>query len=176
MTPEMAQKGIGSVGAVPLPEWLWQIYVSPRQELLLSSAEEVRKVRGATADMLSAIARTGALQQLSRQEADALGVPWSPTAAAFTIPKNETKARLILHGVRANQRHWEGGYKRQWEGGYKVPRVSLPQVESLAEAFSQGLRGWGANIDVTNCYWSIVLPEGKSHLSRVGGGGVHVGF
>ena len=29
MTPEMAQKGIGSVGAVPLPEWLWQIYVSP---------------------------------------------------------------------------------------------------------------------------------------------------
>ena len=53
VTPEMAQKGIGSVGAVPLPEWLWQIYVSPRQEFLLSSAEEVRKVRGATADMLS---------------------------------------------------------------------------------------------------------------------------
>ena len=158
VTPEMAKKGIGSVGAVPLPEWLWQIYVSPRQEFLLSSAEEVRKVRGATA---SAIARTGALQQLSKQEADALGIPWSPTAAAFTIPKNETKARLILHGVRANQ--------RQWEGGYKVLRVSLPQVESLAEAFSQGLRGWGANIDVTNCYWSILLPEGKSHLFRVGG-------
>ena len=75
VTPEMAQKGIGSVGAVPLPEWLWQIYVSPRQEFLRSSAEEVRKVRGATADMLSAIARTGALQQLSRQEADALGIP-----------------------------------------------------------------------------------------------------
>ena len=158
VTPEMAQKGIGSVGAVPLPEWLWQIYVSPRQEFLLSSAEEVRKVRGGTADMLSAIARTGALQQLSKQ---ALGIPWSPTAVAFTIPKNETKARLILHGVRANQ--------RQWEGGYKVPRVSLPQVESLAEVFSQGLRGWGANIDVTNCYWSIPLPEGKSHLFRGGG-------
>ena len=97
MTPEIAQKGIGSVGAVPLPDWLWQIYVSPRQEILLSSAEEVRKVRGPTADMLSAIAGTGALQQLSRQEADALGIPWSPTATAFTIPKNETKARLILH-------------------------------------------------------------------------------
>ena len=168
VTPEMAQKGIGSVGAVPLPEWLWQIYVRPRQEFLLSTAEEVRKVQGATAHMLSAIARTGALQQLSRQEADALGIPWSPTAAAFTIPKNETKTRLILHGVRANQ--------RQWEGGYKVPRVSLPQVESLAEAFSQGLRGRGANIDVTKCYWSILLPEGKSHLSCVWGGGVHVGF
>ena len=50
-----------------------------------------------------------------------------------------------------------------------MPRVSLPQVESLAEVFSQGLRGWGANIDVTNCYWSILLPEGKSHLFRVGG-------
>ena len=161
VTPEMAAKGIGSVGAVPLPGWLWQIYVSPRQEFLLSSAEEVRKVRRATADMLSAIARTGVLRQLSKQEADALGIPWSPTAAAFTIPKNETKARLILHGVRANQ--------RQWEGGYKVPRVSLPQVESVAEVFSQGLRGWGANIDVTNCYWSILLPEGKSHLFHVGG-------
>ena len=43
------------------------------------------------------------------------------------------------------------------------------QVESLAEAFSQGLCGWGAIIDVTNCYWSILLPEGKSHLFRVGG-------
>ena len=149
------------MGAVPLPEWLWQIYVSPRQEFLLSSAEEVRTVRGATADMLSAIARTGALQQLSKQEADALGIPWSPTAAAFTIPQNETEARLILHGVRANQ--------RQWEGGCKVPRVSLPQVESLAEAFSQALRGLGAIIDVTNCYWAILLPEGKSHLFRVGG-------
>ena len=111
--------------------------------------------------MLSAIAGTEALQQLSRQEADALGIPWSPTATAFTIPKNETKARLILHGVRANQ--------RQWEGGYRVPRVSLPQVESLAEVFSQGLRGWGANIDITNCYWSILLPKGKVHLFRVGG-------
>ena len=163
VTPEMARKGIRSVGAVPLPEWLWQIYVSPRQEFLLSSAEEVPMVWGATADMLSAIARTGALQQPSKQEADALGIPWSPTAAAFTIPKNETKARLILHGVRANQ--------RQWEGGFKVPRVSLPQLESLAEAFSQGLRGWGANIDLTNCYWSILLPEGQSHVFCVGGGG-----
>ena len=43
------------------------------------------------------------------QEPDALGVPWSPTAAALTIPKNETKARLILHGVRASQRQWVGG-------------------------------------------------------------------
>ena len=133
VTPEMAEKGIGTVGTVSLPEWLWQIYVSPRQEFLLSSAEEVRNVRGSTADMLSAIARTGAVQQLSKQEADALGIPWSPTAAAFTNPKNETKVQLILHGVRANQ--------RQWEGGYKVLRVSLPQVESLAEVFSQGLRG-----------------------------------
>ena len=42
-------------------------------------------------------------------------------------------------------------------------------MESLAQAFSQGLCGWGANIDVTNCYWSILLPEGKSHLFCVGG-------
>ena len=56
------------------------------------------------ADMLSSIAKTGALQQLSSGEVDALGIPWSPTAAAFTMPKNETKVRLILHGVRANVR------------------------------------------------------------------------
>ena len=73
VTPEMAKKGIGSVGAVPLPEWLWQIYVRPRQEFLRSSAEEVRTVRGATANMLSAIARTGVLQQLwSRSR-----MPWA---------------------------------------------------------------------------------------------------
>ena len=118
-------------------------------------------MRGATADMLGAIARTGALRQQSRGEADALGIPWSPMAAAFTIPKNETKARLILHGVRATL--------RQREGGYKVSRVSLPQTKSLAEAFRQGLRGWGGKIDVTNCYWSSLLPEGKQHFSRVEG-------
>ena len=60
VTPEMAEKGIGAVGAVPLPEWLWQVYGS-RQEYLLSSTEESQRVRGATADMLDAIARTGAL-------------------------------------------------------------------------------------------------------------------
>ena len=144
VTPEMAERGIGEVGAVRLPEWLWKVYVSSRQEYLVSSTEKSRKLRGGMVDMLGAIARTGALWQLSRGEADALGIPWSPTAAAFTIPKNETKARLILHGVRANL--------RQREGGYKVPRVSLPQIESLAEAFRQGLRGRGANINVTKCY------------------------
>ena len=44
-------------------------------------------------------------------------------------------------------------------------------MESLAEAFGQGLRGWAANIDVKNCYWSILLPEDKQHLFRVGGEG-----
>ena len=58
-------------------------------------------MRGALAEMLGAIARTGVLPQLSRGEADALGILWSPTVAAFTIPNNETKAGLILHGVRA---------------------------------------------------------------------------
>ena len=82
-------------------------------------------------------------------------------ATTFTIPKNESKARLIVHGVKANE--------SQRAGGYKVPRVSLPPIESLAEAFGQGLRGYGANVDVANCYWSILLPKGKQHLFRVGG-------
>ena len=103
VTPEMTERGIGAVGAVPLPEWLWQVYVSSRQEYLLSSTEESRRVRGAMADMLGAIARTGALRQLSQEVADALGIPWSPTGTAFTIPTNGTKAWLILHTVRANE-------------------------------------------------------------------------
>ena len=79
------------------------------------------------------IAKTGAVKQLSTEEADDLGVPWSPTATAFTIPTNETKVQLIVHGVRANL--------RQWEAGYEVLRGSLPQVQALAEAFQHGLRG-----------------------------------
>ena len=64
------------------------------------------------------------------------------------------------------------GTRREWcaPADEHIPSlpVSLPQVESLAEVFSQGLRGWGANIDVTNCYWSMLLRDGKSHLFRVG--------
>ena len=57
-----------------------------------------------------------------------------------------------------------------------MPCVILPQVQALAEAFNQDLRGL-AGTNVTKCCRSILLPEGKCHLFCVWGGeGLHVGF
>ena len=141
----MAERGIGAVGAVQPREWLWQLYVSSRQVYLLSSTEESRKVRGATTDMLGANARTGALRQLSRGEADALGIPWSPTAAAFT----HGKGVVFL---------WATG----WTSKVGDVNVTPPALQSLPEALRKQLNLRQANLLHVVC--TLPLPHVGSHL------------
>jgi hypothetical protein len=77
---------------------------------------------------------------------------------AFAIPKNALKGSLIFHLVELNS---------------KLPKPQtfrLPSVESLASLmvhnYGKKEHPWACHVDLSNAYWSMVLPEGFQESFR----------
>ena len=119
------------------------------------------------------------------------GAPLGPNGYLFPIPKNASKACMIVHFVRLNKYH-----------RFEPPRFSLPSVEDLAfvmQAHSMGLPSLSlgfsclghlndpflceldslrllaepgaplvaCQFDHTNAFWSLTLPEPYKSSFRV---------
>ena len=188
LDPSVLDRGLGQVGNIPIPEFLWD-FLAPLdfQEVTDRDLGEMPEISPEGLIMARALVRDGVLRQCARGG----GGPQGPNGYLFPIPKNAVKASMIVHSVRLNKCHQ-----------FRPPRFSLPSVEDLAfliQAHNMGLSRLSlgshclghlndpflseleslhlsaepgapllaCHIDLTNAFWSLTLPEPYKNSFRV---------
>ena len=125
--PSVLDRGLGPVGNIPIPEFLWDS-LAPLdfQEVTARDLGEMPEISPEGLIMARALVRDRVLRQCAEG-----GGPVGPNGYLFPIPKNAVKASMIVHLVRLNKCRLFG-----------PPRFSLLSVEDLAflmQAHSMGL-------------------------------------
>ena len=128
LDPSVLDTGLGQVGNIPIPEFLWD-FLAPLdfREVTDRDLGEMPEISPEGLIMARALVRDGVL----RQCAEGGGGHQGPNGYLFPIPKSAVKASMIVHLVRLNKCH-----------RFRPPRFSLPSVEDLAfliQAHSMGL-------------------------------------
>ena len=156
ITPQVLQAGIGEVGCYRITEEEWDEVVPPeflnfmRTFDLRSSAEGNGRVRAPASGITDAIRQTGVLHDEP--------MSLSPTCFPFVIPKNEIKCSLILSCV--------GIHKGMY---LKPPKFSLALWENIGRWMAEqdpSVQLYGTHIDLTNAYWSFLLPPKAQRIFR----------
>ena len=156
ITPQVLQAGIGEVGCYRITEEEWDEVVPPeflnfmRTFDLRSSVEGNGRVRAPVRGITDAIRQTGVLHDEP--------MSLSPTCFPFMIPKNEIKCSLILSCV--------GIHKGMY---LKPPKFSLASWENIGRWMAeqdQSVQLYGTHIDLTNAYWSFLLPPKAQRIFR----------
>ena len=127
LDPSVLDRGLGPVGNIPIPEFLWDS-LAPLdfQEVTARDLGEMPEISPEGLIMARALVRDRVLRQCAEG-----GGPVGPNGYLFPIPKNAVKASMIVHLVRLNKCQRFG-----------PPRFSLLSVEDLAfliQAHSMGL-------------------------------------
>ena len=188
LDPSMLDRGLGPVGNIPIPEFLWD-FLAPLdfQDVTARDLGEMPEISPEGLIMARALVRDGVL----RQCADGGGGPLGPNSYLFPIPKNAVKASMIVHLVRLNKCH-----------RFDPPPFSMPSVEDLAFLIRAHTMGFlrlslgshclghlndpflreldilrvlaepgapllACHIDLTNAFWSLTLPEPYKNSLRV---------
>ena len=160
ITAALLTKGIGKVGTVPIPMEVWDDIVPP-------SFSATAAKGGVGLKPLSASTRT--MLDTMRKANDTLfrtsesGAP--ANAWAFLVPKNLLKCSFIWHLVWFNK-----------DMGGAPPGFNLPTLEDMAYLMhlycTNGREGvWATHIDISNCFWSFLLPEHLQDAFRISLGG-----
>ena len=118
LDPSALDRGLGPVGNIPIPEFLWH-FLAPLdfQDVTARDLGQMPEISPEGLIMARALVRDGVL----RQCAEGGGGPLGPNGYLFPIPKNAVTASMIVHLVRPNKCH-----------RFSPPSFSLPSVEDLA--------------------------------------------
>ena len=145
--PNLAGKGIGECGRVQLNASLWSTAVPDN---LLDKYQNWLKETGVVGDskgvgvaeMLESLVEGGSLRQVS----ESLGA----SGKARVIPKNSEKCSFIMNCMKQNASDWR-----------LPPKFVLPQLEALRDCLllRKRKRVYMIKFDVSNCYWSILMPK-----------------
>ena len=167
VVPEVVQRGLGAVGSYPIPDDLWREVV-PADFLEAAEAYDVEgdpqggagRVSGLVGQFFSAVEDLGIFRELPAGTA--------PSVFPFIIPKSSRKVSLILSCVGLN------------EESPDPPHFALPSWEGICRLLNQtppDQQLYATHIDLTNAFWSFVLPEGvdRAFRARVRPGGPVVG-
>jgi hypothetical protein len=156
VTEELAARGLGVRGSFAIESDLWEELVEGgiRDRLLCSEVggTRLRPLDPHTKVMVQALVRDGFLFK------DTTGL--GPNSTAFVIPKSAVKCSLIAD-LRPVNEHTPR----------PLPKFSLPSMDSLADIWLRRghLGWWGVTLDLTNCYWSLLIPEEWWGCFRVDG-------
>ena len=187
LDPSVLDRGLGPLGNIPIPEFLWD-FLAPLdfQEVTASDLGETPEISPEGLIMARALVRDGVLRQCAGG-----GGGLGPNGHLFPIPKSAVNASMIVHLVRLNKCH-----------RFEPLRFSLPSVEDLAfliQAHSMGLPSLSlgtpclghlndpflrkldslrllaepgasllaCHIDLTNAFWPLTLPEPYKNSFRV---------
>ena len=187
LDPSVLDRGLGPVGNVPIPEFLWD-FLAPLdfQEVTSRDLGEMPEISPEGLIMARALVRDGVLRQCAEG-----GGPMEPNGYLFPSPKIAVKDSMIMHLVCLNKCHC-----------FEPPRFSLPSVEDVAfliQAHSMGLPNLSlgtpclghlndpflreldslrllaetgasllaCHIDLTNAFWSLTLPAPHKNSFRV---------
>ena len=167
VVPEVVQRGLGAVGSYPIPDSLWREVV-PADFLEAAAGYDVEqdpqggagRVSGMVGQFFSAVEHLGIFRELPDGTA--------PSVFPFIIPKLSRKVSLILSCVGLN------------EESPDPPHFALPSWEGICRLLNQtppDQQLYATHIDLTNAFWSFILPEGvdKAFRARVRPGGPVVG-
>ena len=167
VVPKVVQRGLGAVGSYPIPGDLWREVV-PADFLEASEAYDVEedpqggagRVSGLVGHFFSAVGHLGIFRELPAGTA--------PSVFPFIIPKSSRKVSLILSCVGLN------------EESPDPPHFALPSWEGICRLLNQtppDEQLYATHIDLTNAFWSFILPEGvdRAFRARVRPGGPVVG-
>ena len=167
VVPKVVQRGLGAVGSYPIPDDLWREVV-PADFLEAAEAYDVERdpqggagrVSGLVGQFFSAVGNLGIFRELPAGTA--------PSVFPFIIPKSSRKVSLILSCVGLNEESMD------------PPHFALPSWEGICRLLNQtppDQRLYATHIDLTNAFWSFILPEGvdRAFRARVRPGGPVVG-
>ena len=162
--PSSAAKGLGRLGAYEMPADLWHRVVPP-------DFVERAMQYNVEADPEGGAGRIGPGVEpivATLKEAQVLQPDTSlPSVFPFIIPKSSAKVSLILSCVGMNE----------FKG--KPPRFDLPSWEGVARFLAgapPGVRYYAMHVDLSNAFWSFVLPPHARRAFRfraTGGGTVY---
>ena len=178
LDPEVLNRGIGPVGNIPILEFIWDL-LAP-----LDFSHVAARDLGTMPDispegliMARALVRDGVLKPCERGG--------GPNGYLFLVPKNDSKASMIVHVVRFNKQHQSRLHSFCWlsveDLAFLVqvhsmppppPRLSmgsaymshlndpfLRELDNLRFQASAGEDLVACHIDPTNAFGSLVSPE-----------------
>ena len=167
VVPEVVQRGPGAVGSYRIPDSLWREVV-PADFLESAAGNDVERdpqggagrVSGLVGRFFAAVERLGIFRELRDGT--------TPSVFPFIIPMSSRKVSLILSCVGLN------------EESPDPPHFALPSWEGICRLLNQtppGQRLYATHIDLTNAFWSFVVPEGvdTAFRARMRPGGPVVG-
>ena len=156
VSPDLAGRGIGECGRVQLSESLWSRAVP--DDLLEKYREWLKETGGVVGDskgvgvaeMLESLVEGGSLRRVPRS----LGA----FGKARVIPKNSEKCIFIMNCMKQNA-----------SDCHPPPKFVLPQLEALRDGLlpRKRKRVYVIKFDVSNCYWSILMPKRSRHIFQV---------
>ena len=147
VNPDLAGKGIGECGRVKHSESLWSRAVP--DDLLDKYRNWLKKTGGVgdskgvgVAEMLESLVEGASLRRVSQS----LGA----SGKARVIPKNTEKCSFIMNCMKQNASDYR-----------PPPKFVLPQLEALRDCLfpRKRKRVFMIKFDVSNCYWSILMPK-----------------
>ena len=156
VVPEVVQRGLVAVGSYPIPDGLWREVV-PANFLESAAGCDVERdpqgragrVSGLVGQLFAAVEHLGIFRELPDGT--------TPSVFPFIIPKSSRKVSLILSCVGLNEQPPD------------PPHFSLPSWEGICQLLNQTpprQRLYATRIDLTNTFWSFVLPEGVDTAFR----------
>ena len=156
VVPEVVERGLGAVGSYRIPDGLWREVV-PADFLESAAGYDVERdpqggagrVSGLVSQGLAVVEHLGIFKELPDGT--------TPSVFLFIIPKLSRKVSFILSCVGLS------------EESPDPPHFALPSWEGICRLLNQtppGQRLYATHIDLTNAFWSFVLPEGVDTAFR----------
>ena len=147
VNPDLEGRGIGECGRVQLSESLWRRAVP--DDLLQKYREWMRTAGGVgdskgvgVAEMLQSMVEGGSLRRVPKS--------MGASGKARVIPKNNEKCGFLMNCMKQNAFDCR-----------PPPRFVLPRLEALRDCLllRKRKRVYMIKFDVSNCYWSILMPK-----------------
>ena len=147
VNPDLGGRGIGECGRVQLSESLWRRVVPDdlweKYRKWMKTTGGVGDSKGVgVAEMLESLVEGGSLRRVPKL--------MGASGKARVIPKNSEKCSFIMNCMKQNASDCR-----------PPPRFVLPQLEALRDCLlpRKRKRVYKMKFDVSNCYWSILMPK-----------------
>jgi hypothetical protein len=145
---ETAGRGLGRAGCMEIDRELWDKVVGDN---LPENLPDPPLGRGKV--------NAGVMVDKLLEEGHLKVCTGKPNATIHLRPKTLLKCCLIANPKTVNLNM-----------KLRPPKFKRPNLQRLAKKLLRGMRGVGCTLDVSNCYWSLRLPEGIEPFIRVGNG------
>ena len=147
---QVAAKGLGPAGRASLARSLWRKCVPRGLRAIYRRCTKSFSCRGAARHSSATAPLSHMFESVHAVTCGAKPTSAPVSASAFLRPKSSDKCRLLLNATAIN------AYDER-----PPPRVKLPALSAIMSRFQHRPPGplYMCKLDLTNAYWSIILPR-----------------